>query len=424
MIGVMFLVLGVTLIMGIPVAFSVVLSTLAYIILQGTTPGLIIVQKMVSGVSNFTTLALPLFIFSGALMVFGSTSRLMKFAGMLVGRVKGGLGTTSVVGAMMFGAISGSGVATTASIGGVMIPEMIKNGYKPGYSASLLATSSTLGVLIPPSTTFIIYCQITGVSVSKMFLSGILPGIVTGLILIAYNTWIGTIRNYGGVYEKQTFGEVCKIMGSAILPMIMPLIILGGVFSGIFTATEAAAVAVIYAIILTLGVYREVDFRKFIQVTSKSAVSTANILLIIAASTPFGWILTVENIPNKIASLIVASNMSLIAVWAIVLTIMIILGTFMASTPIILLTTPILLPIMVSFGVDPIQYGIVLTIALGIGAITPPLAVTLFVGCEIAKIKIEETFPEVLHLCVCLLLTAIIMILFPQISLWLPSIEG
>lgn len=422
MIGVMFLVLFVTLLMGVPVAFSVVLSTFAYIAASGQLPPLIVAQKMISGVSSFSTLALPLFIFSGALMVFGSTPRLMRLAGMLVGRIKGGLGTTSLIGAAMFGAISGSGVATTASIGGFMIPEMIDKGYKPGYCAGLLGAASSLGVLIPPSTTFVVYCQITGVPVSKMFLAGIIPGLVTLVVLIAYNTYIAAKRNYGGNYERYSFKEFVQILLSALLPLMTPVIILGGVFSGMFTATESAAIACIYAIILSLLVYRELDLKGFVKVTQKSAVSTANIMLIMAASSPFGWILTYENVPNKVAEMISRANLDLAAIWAIVIVIMLILGTFMASTPIILLTVPILLPILQSYGVDPIHFGVVITIALGVGAISPPLAVCLFTGCQIAKVKVEDTFPEILHLCGCLTIATIIITLFPQLSLWLPAL--
>lgn len=422
MLSLMFLTLAITLVIGVPVAFSVVLSTIVYVLTSESLPLLIVAQKMISGVSSFSTLALPLFIFSGALMVFGSTPRLMKLAGMLVGRVKGGLGTTALIGATMFGAISGSGVATTASIGGFMIPEMKKKGYKPGYCAALLGAASSLGVLIPPSTTFVVYCQMTGVTVSKMFMAGIIPGIVTCLVLIAYNTLISVKHGYGGIAEEYTIKERLKIFGDALLPLFTPIIILGGVFSGIFTATESAAVSCVYAIVLTLFVYRELDFKGFIKTTQKSAVSTANIMLIMAASAPFGWILTYENVPNKVAMMISSANLSLFMVWSVVIILMLILGTFMASTPIILLTVPILLPIMTTYGVDPIQFGVALTIALGVGAISPPLAVCLFTGCQIAEVKVEDTFPEILHLCGMLTLATIVIVLVPKLSLWLPAL--
>ena len=307
MIGIMFLIFAICMILAIPVGFSIAISATAFLFFDAGIPIFSIVQKMVDGINSFSYLALPLFVLSGAIMVYGSTPRLMRFANMLLGRLPGGIGAAGCLGCGFFGAISGSGVATTASIGAIVGPEMVRQGYDKGFVASLLAASGTLGLVIPPSVCMVVYSQNASCSIGDMFLAGFVPGILAELLLAVLSVVIAKRRKYQQVDVGVTNArEAISITLDAFLPLLMPVIILGGTMSGVCTATESAAVAVIYAFVLAKFVYREMTWDDLYRTLVNSAKSSASILFIISASTPFGWVLTLENVTTTVSNAVFA----------------------------------------------------------------------------------------------------------------------
>jgi C4-dicarboxylate transporter DctM subunit len=426
MIFVLFGALALLLLMGIPVSFSIGISTTLAILFEGSLPTVIIAQKMVDGLNSFTLMALPMFILSGAIMIYGSTPRIMALINMLLRKKPWGIGSASVYGCAAFGTISGSGVATTAAIGSIMAPEMAKKGYSRGFTAPLIAASGTLGGVIPPSIGFVVYAQIANVSISDMFMAGIIPGVLTAYLLATLNKFMVKKHNWvteGTDYYSQVTGsEKMKIFLNALLPIFMPIFILVGVISGIVTPTEAASVSIVYAFILATFVYKELSFKKLFEVVKNSVINSSTILIIISFATPFAYLITNKNIANIIADWIFSISGNLILVYGFIIIILLILGTFMESLSLILLTTPMFLPILITLGVDPIAYGITSGLALGIGAVTPPLAVTLFTACRILKIRVEDTFPWVFYVCLTMLIGCVLTAVFPILSTFLPSI--
>ncbi len=425
MIWVMFIVFVLCMMLAIPVGFSIAISATAFLVFDAGIPIFSVVQKMIDGINSFSYLALPLFVLSGAIMIYGATPRLMRFANMLLGNLPGGIGAAGCLGCGFFGAISGSGVATTASIGAIVGPEMVRQGYDKGFVASLLAASGTLGLVIPPSVCMVVYSQNASCSIGNMFLAGFIPGILAEILLAILSIYVAKRRNYQQVkVGVASAKEALTITLDAFLPLLMPVIILGGTMTGICTATESAAIATVYAFILAKFVYREMSWADFYHTLVDSAKSSASILFIIAASTPFGWVLTLENVTTTVSNAVFSVLQSPVLIYAAVVLILIILGTFMESFTIIILTTPIFLPIVTAIGVDPIAYGLVLMLCICIGGVTPPLAVCLFTACKIVKIRIEDSIPDVFMVLGILLFVTILLMIFPQLALFLPSIAG
>ena len=423
MIGLMFIIFVLCMILAIPVGFSIGISATCYLVFGSGIPVYSVVQKMVDGINTFSYLALPLFVLSGAIMIYGATPRLMRFANMLLGKLPGGIGAAGCLGCGFFGAISGSGVATTASIGAIVGPEMVKQGYDKGFVASLLAASGTLGLVIPPSVCMVVYSQGASCSIGDMFLAGFIPGILAELLLGALAVFIAKKRQYKQTQVAVTSAkEALAITFDAFLPLLMPVIILGGTLSGICTATESAAVAVVYAFILAKFVYKEMSWADFYHTLVESGRTSASILFIISASTPFGWVLTLENLTVKVSNAVFSAIESPALIYVMVVLILIILGTFMESFTISILTTPIFLPLVTAIGVNPIAYGLVLMLCICIGGVTPPLAVCLFTACKIVKIRIEESIPDVFMVLGILLFVTILLMVFPQIALFLPAL--
>lgn len=426
MIAVVFIVLIIALGLGIPVGFSIGISSMAYLLVNGKIPLVLMAQRMISGIQSFPYLALPLFILSGALMMYGSTPKIMNLVNYLLRKKRWGIGNAAIYGCAAFGTISGSGAATTAAIGAVVGPEMVKKGYPKGFVAPLIGAAGTLGGVIPPSITFVIYAQVAGVSIADMFLAGVIPGILAAIALSILNRHLVIKHGWGKDdsedYKNITKKEVIRLWLDAIPPIMMPVFILGGVMSGIVTATEASAVAVIYSIILSMFVYRQLSFREFVNVLGKTAISSATILFIISAATPFSWILTIENVATRLAEWIIGLSSNIIVVYSLILFILLILGTFMESLSIVLITTPIFLPVLMRLGVDPVSYGITSGFMLCIGCITPPLAVTLFTACSIIDCKVEDTIRGVVQIASVFLIVTAIICVFPTIATFLPSI--
>lgn len=427
-IAVLLISLAAALLLGIPVAFSIGISTVATALVCGVD-GMIIVQKMADGVNSFTLMALPLFILSGMLMTYGSTPRIMNLANLLMHKKRHGIGNAGIIACAAFGTISGSTVATTAAIGSIVSPEMVKRGYPKGFTASIIAAAGTLGGIIPPSISFVVYAQVAGVSIKDMFMAGILPGIFAAVVLCGYNRHMVKKHDWGGenkeadeaYYAAMSKKEKIRIVLDAIPPLLMPVFVLGGVMMGAVTPTESATIAVVYALILGIA-YKELTFKKIIKVFSDAAESSATILLIISFSTAFGHILNTEGIASGVANSILGLSNNLFIIYALIFVVLIILGMFMELLTIIMITTPIFLPILTQLGVSPLAYGIAMHMALEVGNCTPPLAVCLFTSCKNLKIRVEDTFPDIIWVCVVMVIIAIICTAFPSIATFLPSI--
>ena len=421
MISVLFGTMIITLLIGVPVGFSIGMSSLMFLLTADFNMA-ILVQRMTEGVSSFTMMALPMFMLSGAVMAYGSSPRLMRLARLLMGKVPGGLGAAGCAALGFFGAVSGSGVASTAAIGGIMGPEMIKDGYGKGITASLMAAGGAMASLIPPSLVMVVYGASSGASIGEMFLAGIIPCVMVIVGLMALIVGLAIKRNYPSGYQPHQLSEIVFICADALLPLITPVIILGGVMSGIFTPTESAVVATVYAFFLAVFVYKELSLKGFIKVAADSAVASAAILLIIGAATPLGWILAIENVPRDFTLWLMGITSNKYIIIAVITLILLIEGTFMETVSIIILMTPILLPVMTGFGYTPVEFGICMLMNTAIGSLTPPLSVCLFTGCRIVGIRIEDSFPDILYVMGVVFVVLLVVTIFPEVSSFIPNL--
>ncbi|MEA4815331.1 MAG: TRAP transporter large permease [Lachnospiraceae bacterium] len=421
MTAVLFISLAVCLAIGVPVGFAIGISSMAFLMASGSAPLAIMSQKLVDGLNSFPLLALPLFVIAGDIMSYGCTPRLIKFANLLLGRAPGGLGSAGIAGSAVFGAISGSGVATTAAMGGIVGPEMVKNKYKPGYTASVLTAAGVLGSVIPPSLPLVVYASASNQSIRALFMASLTPGLVCIAALIVFNTIVSKRNGYGSSNIKYTVKEKIKITLDAIPTLLMPVIVLGSVLGGIMTPTESAVVAVVYSFILATFLYKELKFKDFINITTRSVITTSAIMFIMACAAPFGWIVAFNNIPSAMAASILAISSNKYIVLLLLMILILFLGTFMEGISIILILTPILLPIMKTLGVDLVHFGILINLNICIGAATPPLAVCLFTMCRILKIRVEDSFPDILYVVAILSAVLVLLVFVPQIAMWLPA---
>jgi C4-dicarboxylate transporter DctM subunit len=413
------------LLLGMPVAFAIGASSVVFCLAHGSPKLAIIAQRMVEGVDSFPLMALPLFILAGEIMAYGSTPRLMRLAHMLLGRIPGGLAATGSLACGLFGAISGSAVATVAAIGSIVSPEMVKSGYRKSFTTSLVAGSGVMGMIIPPSFCMVLYGAASGyVSIEGMFLAGVIPGVFTIVLFIIYSIFMGKRHGFYAPHESLTAKQRVLIVFDALPPLMMPAIILGGVLSGLFPPTESAAVASMYAFFLAAIVYREINFATLVRICTRSAISSAIVMLIIAMASPFGWIMAMQGIPKLLASSVISLSSNLYVVVMLITLVLLVLGTFMEGNSLIILLTPILLPLVTSLGMDAIQFGMVFMMTIAVGGVSPPLAVSLYVSARIVGIKIEETFPEILHVLAILVFTTFLCVFFQGFSLYLPSLFG
>jgi len=418
----LFVFLGVLLILGMPVGFAIGIASMSFLFfVDGPLSANVIALRMISGVDSFPLLALPLFMLAGELMKYGTTPRLMRFANSLFGYMRGGLAGVAVASAAFFGSISGSGVATVAAVGSIVQPEMIKKGYGKGFSASLVAGGGVLGMVIPPSMAMVVYGVSAGVSIGKLFLAGILPGLLTALMLIIYGVVISRRRDYGGGEGVFELRELVVSARKAILPLLLPVIILGGVMTGVFTPTESAVIAVVYAFILAFIVYRELHVKDLLGVVTKSAIISAVILFIISTANPFGWIMSIEQVPNALADALSTLTTNVTIQMLLISLLLLILGTFMETIATIIIMTPILVPVAVSVGLDPVHFGVLMMLNLAIGGVTPPLAVGLFTAAKISNIQIEDTFPDVMYVLAVMIAAYAIVLFNPFLAMLIPN---
>jgi tripartite ATP-independent transporter DctM subunit len=411
---------------GTPIAWSIGLSSLFTMLLSiPSLPAVTTVaQRMATGLDSFALLAIPFFVLAGQIMNSGGIARrLIDFAKSLVGALPGGLAHVNIIAAMMFGAISGSAVAAASAIGGFMGKEMTKVGYTKQFGAAVNITSSTMGLVIPPSNILIVYSLASGgVSIAALFLAGYIPGILTGLFLmIAAAIWAK--RKGFPIGERSSLRTVFKTFLSALPSLMLLIVVIGGIVIGIFTATEASAVAVLYCLVLAL-IYGEVSLKELPEIFLSSAKTTSIVMLLIGTSMSLSWIMAYENIPQNITAALLSVSDNPIIILLLINLILLFVGFFMDMTPAVLIFTPIFLPVVTAIGMDPIQFGIVMVVNLCIGACTPPVGSVLFVGVGVADTTIQKVMKPLLPLFGVMLLALVLITVFPQLSLWLPGVFG
>lgn len=418
LLGVFFLLLF----LGVPIGISLVLSSLVYVKLFMNVPPIIIGQQMLKGVDSFSLLAIPFFIIAGALMESGGISkRIVAFAKALVGHLTGGLAIVTIIASMIFAAMTGAGAATTAAVGGIMIPSMIEEGYEDGYAGAIQSTAGIFGPLIPPSVLMVLYGVASGASVGDMLLAGLIPGLFLGVLLISVVVYQCKKKGYTGV-GSFSFKTVAKAFVDAFWALLAPIIILGGIYSGLFTPTEASAIACFYSIIIGLFVYNELNIETLLSTIYKALKTAAGIMLIVSATQAFGWVLTRAGIPQMVASAFISLTSSSYVFLIIVMFILLIAGCFIDAVPALLIFAPILLPSALEFGVDIVHFGVVMVMVLCVGLVTPPVGVNLFVASSVGNVPLRKMFKHLTVLLLTILAGVIIVIFVPQISLILPSL--
>jgi tripartite ATP-independent transporter DctM subunit len=414
------------LVLGVPVAFSIGLASIATILYAGMPMG-VVFQKMVGGMQVFSFLAIPFFVFAGELMLYGGIAdRIVRFANSLVGHVRGGLGMSNVVGCTLFGGIAGSALADVSAMGSVMIPLMKKEGYDADYAVNVTTHAALVGVLMPTSHNLIIFTLATtgiaSVSVLSLILAGIIPAVILTLCNLAAAYYVAVKRGYPTRGAFRGWGEVLAAFLAALPGLLIVVIILVGILSGVFTATESAATAVLWAVVVTAFVYRSLSWHHFLKACAKACKATGVVLLLIGISSAFGYFMALYEVPQKTGELMQMISTNPWVIFFLINLLLFILGTFLDMAATILVCTPIFLPIAQHYGMDPVQFGIVMLINCALGLNTPPVGVTQFVGCAIGGISVGQVMKSILPfygaLFVCLMLVTYV----PAFSLWLPSL--
>jgi len=411
--------------LGVPVAYCLGLAALIGA-LWIDIPAEAVMLKISDGTDDFALLAIPFFVLAGAIMAEGGmAARLINLAKVFVGWIRGGLALVNILASTMFGCISGSSVADTASIGSVMIPQMVKQGYSRVFATNLTICGSVQAVVIPPSHNAVIYSLAAGgtVSIGALFLAGVFPGLLFGLCLVGLVLWLARKREMPKA-EPITWGQSVRIALDAVWGLVTIVIILGGILSGIFTATESAAVACVYAFLVTMFVYRDYKWRDLPRLVHRVVKTVAMVMMLIGFSVAFGYLMALMQIPAKATQFFLTLTSDKYVMLLLVNVLLLVLGTFMDMAPMLLICTPILLPVMKTFGVDPVHFGMIMIINLGIGLITPPVGPTLFVGCAIGKVTMEEVSKELWPFYGAMCLALLIVTYVPALSLWLPRAFG
>ena len=411
--------------LGMPVAYALGLAALLGGLWIELPLDAIMIQ-IASGVNKFSLLAIPCFVLAGAIMAEGGMARrLVAFAGVLIGFVRGGLSLVNILASTFFGAISGSSVADTASIGSVLIPEMEKNGYPRPFATAVTVSGSVQAILIPPSHNAVIYSMAAGgtVSVAALFMAGVFPGLLLGLSLSIYCLYVARKRNYpkGRVIPMS---EALKICLDAMWGLMTMVIILGGIMSGVFTATESASIAVVWAFFVTMFIYRDYRWSDLPKLMHRTVKTVSIVMILIGFAASFGYIMTLMQIPLKITALLTTLSDNRYVILAMINIMLLVLGTLMDMAPLILILTPVLLPVAKAIGIDPVHFGMIMMVNLGIGLITPPVGAVLFVGSAVAKLRIEEVVRAMGPFFVILLAVLVMVTYLPAISLWLPRSMG
>ncbi len=411
-------------IIGMPIAFSLGVSSVAALQFGSHLPTTLIPQRLFTGTDSFPLMAIPFFMLAGELMESGGISRrLFDFAHSIVGFVYGGLAMVGIVAAMFFAGISGAAAADTAAVGAVSIPAMIRKGYHKGFAAAVQASGGSIGVIIPPSIPMIIFGVVGGVSIGKMFLGGFIPGFLIGVGLMVVSYFLAKRAGY----EREPFTgfrEIFRTFFGALWALLMPVIILGGILGGIFTPTEAAVVAVVYGVFIGFLVYRELKLKDLPRILAKAAISTSTVMLLIATANIFGWIITAARVPQNVAAYLVTLTNSPSVLYGLILLCLLIVGTFMETSASLIILTPVFLPVVEQFGIDPVHFGVVMVTALAIGMLTPPLGICLFISCNIAQIQLSEIIKYIAPFLAVMIGILLLITYVPGLVMFIPRLFG
>lgn len=415
----------VLILVGMPVAYSLGLAALIGAVWIELPLEAVMIQ-IASGVNKFSLLAIPFFVLAGAIMAEGGMSRrLVAFAGVLVGFVRGGLSLVNILASTFFGAISGSSVADTASIGSVMIPEMVRKGYPRDFATALTVSGSIQATLIPPSHNAVIYSMAAGgsISIAALFMAGVLPGLLLGLTLASYCLFIARKRNFPKG-ASMPLRDALRIAADALWGLMTMVIILGGILSGVFTATESASIAVLWAFFVTMFIYRDYKWSDLPKLMHRTVKTVSIVMILIGFAASFGYIMTLMQIPLKITTALTAFTDNRYVILLCINVLLLFLGTLMDMAALLLILTPILLPVVKAVGVDPVHFGMIMIVNLGIGLITPPVGSVLFVGSAVGKLPIEKVVVALMPFFMLLIVVLGIVTYVPALSLWLPRLVG
>jgi tripartite ATP-independent transporter DctM subunit len=414
---------GLLLAIGTPVAFCLGVASFATVAYLGLPP-MVVFQRLNSGVSVFALMAIPFFIFAGEVMVRGDIARrLIAVAGAAVGHFKGGLGQVNIASSLLFGGISGSAAADASAIGGLMIPQMKERGYDVDYAVNITVTSAIIALMIPPSHNMIIYSISAGgrISIADLFTAGIIPGVILALSLAVAAWFVARRRNY----PTEAFPGwlmLGQLLINAIPGILLIAIIFGGVRSGIFTASESSCIAALYALAVTTLAYRTMGWVEFVAAVKAAVRTTAMVLMVIGCAASFGWLLAFLKVPTAMVALMQSVSQNPIIILLLINVMLLILGTFMDMAPLIVITTPIFLPVAMAFGIDPVHFGVILILNLGIGLCTPPVGAVLFVGCAVGRISVWQAVRTIWPFYGAAFATLMLVTYIPALSLWLPSL--
>lgn len=411
------------LIIGTPVAFCLGAASFATVLYLGLPP-VVVFQRLNSGVSVFALMAIPFFIYAGDLMVRGDIARrLVALAGAMVGHIRGGLGQVNILASVMFGGVSGSAAADASAVGGLMVPQMRERGYGADYGVNITVVGAIIALMIPPSHNMIIYSISAGgkISIADLFTAGIIPGLVLALSLMVAAYLVARRRGY----PTEPFPgrrALARLFWNALPGLFLILIIFGGVRSGVFTASESSNIAIVYALLVTVFVYRTLSFSEFIEATKGAVRTTSMVLMVIGCAASFGWLLAYLKVPASLIEALQGFSDNPIVILLLINVVLLILGTFMDMSPLIVITTPIFLPVAEAFGVNPVHFGVILVLNLGIGLCTPPVGAVLFVGCAVGKVPIWTVMRTIWPFYIAAFATLMAVTYIPALSLWLPSL--
>ena len=422
---VVFATLIICLVLTVPIGFSLGIASLAYILYTKQLTFGFIAQNLVTGCDSFPIMAIPFFVFAGELMGGGGISRrLLNVANVFFGRIRGGLAIVTVVVCMFFAAISGSGPATVAAVGGMVVPTMLQKRYDRKFVLALIAAAGSIGVIIPPSIPMVVYSVTTNSSVSKLFLAGFVPGLLIGLVLIGYSYFFAVSHGYKGDDEPFSAKRALKEVKDSIFALLSPVIILGGIYGGIFTPTEAAAVSVIYSLVIGCLVYKELDLKQLMTVTKNACETTATILIVIGCAAGFSKVLTLGRIPTTVATFLTTMTDSKILILLLINILLLIVGCFMETLCAIMILAPILFPVVTALGVDVTHFGIIMVVNLAIGFITPPLGVNLFVASRVGETTLDDVIKGIIPFLIVMIVVLLFITYVPAISMLLPDLLG
>jgi tripartite ATP-independent transporter DctM subunit len=410
------------LVIGVPVAISLAGSSLIYVMLEGVQPHLVVLHRMIGGIDSFPLLAIPFFIMAGSLMNSGGiTNRIYDFALALVGWLKGGLGHVNVVGSVIFAGMSGTAVADAGGLGNIEIKAMRDHGYSVDFAVGITGASSTVGPIIPPSLPFVIYGVMANTSIGKLFAAGVIPGLVMALTMMIMVTYYAHTR---GWHRDAKFSLIAlwQTFKRAFLPLLTPVILIGGMTTGVFTPTEAAIAATVYAIFLGMAIYRTLSLKKLIKVSMETAETTALILLIVAGASIFGYLITLTKVTDNVSALVLSITTQPWAVLLLVNIFLLIVGCFMETIAAITILVPVLLPLMAKVGVDPVHFGLIMVLNLMIGLLTPPVGMVLYILARVANISFERATKACLPFLIPLLVSLALVTYWPDMVMFLPNL--